>query len=260
MSTPTSEQSAAIGQALLALKRSVDVFDARISKLSIRKDNSGLRSKLDTLRVDIQDQLARLDGRISALQRTTLSPSSKLAATRITGDYADLERRFREAEQSYERRCAQDDQANAFAAADDDDYEQRNAREQMPLVAGSRPSGGALLAQASLTVAAPQVDELEVQYNDALIAERDEDIRHLERETHLVNDLFRKVGSLISDQGQLVDHIETNVQRAQVQVENAGHQLRSANQRSRSWRDCKCWLLLVLAVFAGILTLILVLF
>jgi syntaxin 7 len=46
-------------------------------------------------------------------------------------------------------------------------------------------------------------NDLEVTFNESLIAEREAEIQEIEKGVHLVNDIFVKIGGLVKDQGQL---------------------------------------------------------
>ncbi|KAJ1514341.1 hypothetical protein HMI54_014268 [Coelomomyces lativittatus] len=103
-------------------------------------------------------------------------------------------------------------------------------------------------------LAEPELHEL--RYNDTLISERETEIQQIEQGVLLVNDVFKKIGTLVQDQGQLFDHIETNLQYTQIHLESADHELNRANKRTQKWQRCKCWFLGGLVVFFLLLLLI----
>ncbi|EDO44588.1 predicted protein, partial [Nematostella vectensis] len=60
------------------------------------------------------------------------------------------------------------------------------------------------------------------------IEERERAIRQLEADIVGVNEIFRDLGNMIHEQGEVIDSIEANVETAAVHVETANVQLDKA--------------------------------
>lgn len=69
-------------------------------------------------------------------------------------------------------------------------------------------------------------DEIDLQ----ALEEQERTIRELEDNIVGVNDIYKKLGALVYEQGQTIDSIEANVENASVFVQQGGDQLRSANR------------------------------
>ncbi|CAL8316853.1 unnamed protein product [Merluccius merluccius] len=89
-----------------------------------------------------------------------------------------------------------------------------------------------------------------------LIQERESAIRALESDIVDINDIFKDLGLMVHEQGDMIDSIEANVETADLSVQNATQQLARAADYQRSSRKKICILLVVLAIAAVIIGLI----
>ncbi|KAK8803182.1 hypothetical protein WA588_002333 [Blastocystis sp. NMH] len=86
-----------------------------------------------------------------------------------------------------------------------------------------------------------------LQYNDLIIRERHEDILALSAEMNQVQTVFRDLATMINDQGEMVEDIESNMTSAAEQSKQGVRQVLLAKSQQKSSRR-KCWTLLVLIV------------
>nr|XP_046229453.1 syntaxin-7 [Scatophagus argus]XP_046229454.1 syntaxin-7 [Scatophagus argus] len=89
-----------------------------------------------------------------------------------------------------------------------------------------------------------------------LIQERELSIRQLEADITDINDIFKDLGMMVHEQGDMIDSIEANVENADVSVQSATQQLARAADYQRSSRKKICILMIVLAAAAVIIGLI----
>ncbi|XP_026470383.1 syntaxin-7-like [Ctenocephalides felis] len=82
---------------------------------------------------------------------------------------------------------------------------------------------------------------------------QEENIRQLEHDIRDVNEIFKNLGALVHEQGDIIDSIEASVERTQVFVENGTQQLRQASQYKTKLRKKKLILLLIAIVVLAIL-------
>lgn len=130
--------------------------------------------------------------------------------------------------------------------------------------ASSRVSGGAaeesyregtLVSWESQTQS--QVLDEEITEDDLrLIEERETAIRQLEADIMDINEIFKDLGMMIHEQGDIIDSIEANVETAEVHVQQANQQLSRAADYQRKSRKKMCILILALTIGAVILGLI----
>jgi syntaxin 7 len=119
-------------------------------------------------------------------------------------------------------------------------------------VAAGGPSSPQLLQQQELTRLAPQD---EVDFQEALIIEREEEIRNIEQGVGDLNVLFQQVAQIVTEQGEVLDTIERNVEVVRDDTRGADRELRSAARYQKNARSKACCLLLILAVILTIILL-----
>ncbi|XP_034018120.1 syntaxin-7 [Thalassophryne amazonica] len=89
-----------------------------------------------------------------------------------------------------------------------------------------------------------------------LIQERELAIRQLESDIVDINDIFKDLGMMVHEQGDMIDSIEANVETADTHVQNAQKQLARAENYQRSSRKKICIILSVLVVAGVVIGLI----
>ncbi|KAK9956870.1 hypothetical protein ABG768_014577 [Culter alburnus] len=118
-------------------------------------------------------------------------------------------------------------------------------------------TGGFLSAFQSDTQAQTQRYEENITEEDLqLIQERESAIRQLESDITGINEIFRDLGMMVHEQGDMIDSIEANVSNAEVYVESATQQLNSAAGYQTSFRKKIFILIIVLVVVAVVIGLI----
>ncbi|MEQ2299275.1 Syntaxin-7, partial [Ameca splendens] len=126
--------------------------------------------------------------------------------------------------------------------------------------ASSRLSGGQpedSFGNASPSYAQVQAQSEAITEEDLrLIQERESAIMQLESDITDINDIFKDLGMMVHEQGDMIDSIEANVERADTNVHSGAQQLAQAAQYQRSSRKKICILLIVLAVLAVVVGLI----
>ncbi|KAK7486647.1 hypothetical protein BaRGS_00022048, partial [Batillaria attramentaria] len=92
-------------------------------------------------------------------------------------------------------------------------------------IAGDGYSDQQRLLEDDDRVAKLQAQEVVIEDDLALLREREERIRQLESDVLDVNEIFRDLGAMISEQGEVLNDIEANVERAYSNVETGNEQL-----------------------------------
>jgi t-SNARE complex subunit (syntaxin) len=95
----------------------------------------------------------------------------------------------------------------------------------------------------------------EVDFREALIIEREEEIRNIEQGVGDLNVLFTQVAAMVHEQGEQLDTIEHNVENVRVDTRGADIELRSAARYQKAARSKACCLLLILAIILTIVLL-----
>ncbi|XP_072284813.1 syntaxin-7 [Pyxicephalus adspersus] len=89
-----------------------------------------------------------------------------------------------------------------------------------------------------------------------LIEERESAILQLEEDIRGINEIFKDLGMMVHEQGEMIDSIEANVESADVHVQQANQQLARAAEYQRKSRKKICILIVVLVIVAVVLGLI----
>ncbi|XP_029450267.1 syntaxin-7 [Rhinatrema bivittatum] len=132
--------------------------------------------------------------------------------------------------------------------------------------AGSRISGGfpddghkeaTLVSWEGETLPQTQMQDEDITEDELrLIEERESSIRQLETDIMNINEIFKDLGMMVHEQGDVIDSIEANVESAEVNVQQANQQLARAEEYQRKSRRKICIIILILAIAAVVLGLI----
>lgn len=98
----------------------------------------------------------------------------------------------------------------------------------------------------------------EIQYNEGIILEREEGIKEIEGTVHQVNEIFRDLGALIKEQGDMLDNIESNIENVVVSTTEANTELQEGAKYQKKARTKMCILLIIGIIILAILILVIV--
>lgn len=102
---------------------------------------------------------------------------------------------------------------------------------------------------------APLVAQDEVDFQEALIIEREEEIRNIEQGVGDLNVLFRQVAQIVGEQGEQLTTIAGSVETVHDNTRQADVENRQAARYQKAARNKGCCLLLILAVILTIVIL-----
>lgn len=98
-------------------------------------------------------------------------------------------------------------------------------------------------------------DQDEVDFQEALIVEREEEIRNIEQGVGDLNVLFRQVAHIVSEQGESLNTIVDNVENVRDDTRQADVENRQAARYQKAARNKSFCLLLILGVIMTIVIL-----
>eukprot|EP00887_Chlorella_sp_A99_P006447 scaffold3.g6447.t1 len=221
----------------------------------LRDDVARLGGPADT--VELRHRLADSSARIKALaaefrQRMGQHPAKESSpAQKVLRDFQTL---LRNAERLMET-------AKAREAA------------SLPRPAGAAAAAAAAAAEEEAAAAAGDAEraallevarkqellavEGQLQFNEAIIEERDQAIGEIAGQIGEVHQIFQDLAVLVSDQGQMLDDIEANITRAAERTADATVQIARAERSQRSVRNKWCFLLVVAGAVLLVLLLVL---
>lgn len=99
--------------------------------------------------------------------------------------------------------------------------------------------------------------QMEVSETDVeIMMEREEALRKLERDIVDVNQIFKDLGMMVHEQGDVIDSIEANVEVASASVEQGTDQLRQARDHQSKARKKKCIIITIVVIILALVIII----
>ena len=162
----------------------------------------------------------------------------KYEQTKVSSDFQTALQEF----QGLQRKALEKEKASVSAARAAQDSEPGAAQgEQVQLQ-----------EQAQLSQMAQQD---EVDFQEALIIEREDEIRNIEQGVGDLNVLFTQVAQIVGEQGQNLNTIADNVENIREDTRQADVENRQAARYQKAARNKSCCLLLIMAVILTIVLL-----
>ncbi|KAG0237459.1 hypothetical protein BGW41_008401 [Actinomortierella wolfii] len=222
-----------ISQQVFRISSNVSTIDRLVGFLGTSKDTAEVRQKLHTVTEetrelvkdvgqDIKD-LARYDTSGRKLEHQKLSKDFQ----RVLADFQKAQRQSAEKQREFVDRARHANVRNDYYEEDDADLEEQ------PLIEG---------AQRRMQL---QVVDNELEYNESMIAQREEEIREIEQGIAELNEVFRDLGTMIHEQGSMLDSIESNVMSASMATQTAAEELVKASEHQKSARKKSCYLMII---------------
>jgi len=100
-----------------------------------------------------------------------------------------------------------------------------------------------------------QLSPHELAYQESVIQEREAEIREIESGIHELQEIFRDLGTLVNQQGGMLDNIETNISSVAADTGAASQELTTAAEYQRKAGRRAACLTLILAVVIGVVLL-----
>ncbi|KAL4727679.1 SNAP receptor [Fusarium chlamydosporum] len=217
-----------------------------VNVLGTRKDTPRLRERVHNSMDKTRDMCREIGDGVKRLQTwEDLTKQQKYEQTKVSSDFQAALQEF----QSLQRRALEKERASITAARAAQDGESAEG-------APSDTQLEQLQQQEQRIVLAPQD---EVDFQEALIIEREEEIRNIEQGVGDLNVLFRQVAQIVNEQGEQLGTISDNVERVREDTRQADVENRQAARYQKAARNKSCCLLLILAVILTIVILAIVL-
>ncbi|KAL2160833.1 hypothetical protein VTH06DRAFT_1030 [Thermothelomyces fergusii] len=221
---------------------------AEVGYLGTRRDTPRVRERVHDLLEESRSTFKEVGEGVKKIQSWEIvTPTQKYMQQKLSREFQSSLSEF----QSLQRQALEKQKASVSAA--------RAAVEQE---AGAGGGGGPtsprllqdqdLQQQQELARLAPQD---EVDFQEALIIEREEEIRNIEQGVGDLNVLFQQVAQMVSEQGEVLDTIANNVENVRDDTRVADRELRSAARYQKNARSKACCLLIILTVILTIILL-----
>ncbi|PIA14201.1 t-SNARE [Coemansia reversa NRRL 1564] len=230
-----------------------------VGQLGTSRDTARLRqdihNKMETSRELVKATSTELKS-LSEFQANTSEArrrARRLEQQKLTADFQKVLEQF----QNIQRVSAEitrefvDRAKHAVQAQTDPNYGQEEEyAESTPLLGGQQQQ-----QQQQRRVELAVLDN-DIEYNEALINERESEINEIEQGIVELNEIFRDMGTIVTEQQSLLDNIETNVQSVAVNALGASEELNSASEYQRRSNKTKFCILLFAIIFIIVLLLV----
>lgn len=239
------EISEHIGTNVIKINNAANELTKAMRILGTDRDSVGLRDRIHERAQSTNKIIADTTKSVKRLVRTkNISQSQKFQLERLRNDFEESVKRFTELQKKAAEKVRTSksvrppSQVSAIIDFTDDDEEaliEKERREEQ------------LLRQQEV-----------IEEDTALILEREERIQQLEGDILDVNEIFRELGVMVSEQGDQIDSIEANIETACARVEGGYEQLKKAETYQKRSRKKMCLLLLFLIIIVAVIVIIIV--
>jgi len=209
-----------------------------------RKDNPRVRERIHNLLEETRDMFKSAGEDVKKIQMwDDVTPTQKYKQQKLSRELKSSLAEF----QSLQQKALEKQKASVSAARAAMDQEESGAHP-----ASTEEGQLQLLQQQELVRLAPQD---EVDFQDALIQEREEEIRAIEQGVGDLNVLFQQVAQIVTEQGEQLNTIVDTAEDVRDDTRGADYELRAAARYQKNARSKACWLLLILATIFTIIIL-----
>ncbi|KAI9793493.1 MAG: hypothetical protein M1816_007925 [Peltula sp. TS41687] len=224
---------------LFNLKNSTGKLSNQVALLGTKRDTERVRERVHDLLEDLRASFKEVGEGVKKIQTwEDVGPKQKFYQMKLSQEFQSSLTEF----QTVQRSALEKERAARTAALE----EQQQSGPTSP--EGQR---GGLQEQEHVRLA-PQDD---VDFQEALIIERESEIRNIEQSVGELNELFRDVAHIVGQQGEQLDLIADNVETVRDDTRGADVELRAASRYQRNARTRACCLLLILAVVLTVIVL-----
>jgi len=233
-----------ISQQVFRISSNVSSIQRLVGFLGTNKDTEDVRNKLHDVTEQTRLQIKETSQEIKDLARLDNTHGKKLEHNKLSKDFQKVLVEFQKVQRiSAEKQREFVDRVRYDSARND--YSDEDASES-----GDRP----LIDDSQRRMQLLVVDN-ELEYNESMIVQREEEIREIESGITELNEIFRDLGTMVHEQGSMLDSIENNVTSISMSTHAAAEELTTAAIHQRNARKKSCCLLLIAAVVAGIVVL-----
>lgn len=233
-----------LSQQIFRISSNVSSIQRLVGFLGTNKDTEDVRNKLHDVTEQTRLQVKETSQEIKDLARLDNTHSKKLEHNKLSKDFQKVLVEFQKVQRvSAEKQREFVDRARLSTVRND--YSDEDASES-----GDRP----LIDDSQRRMQLLVVDN-ELEYNESMIVQREEEIREIESGITELNEIFRDLGTMVHEQGSMLDSIENNVTSISMSTHAAAEELTTAAIHQRNARKKSCYLLLIAAFVAGIVVL-----
>ncbi|XP_043287015.1 syntaxin-12 [Venturia canescens] len=245
--------SQTVGTSILKISQNVSSMQKMVNQLGGSTDSQELRNQLH--------QIQHYTQQLSKDTHVHLRDLAALASNSSSSSPGELRQRKMQKERLQDEYTSA---LNSFQAV-----QRLAASKEKEMVKSAKASAGIgtfgekkqetlIELQDNRTQKQIQQQHLQDEQNLRMLEEQEASIRKLETDISDVNQIFKDLGAMVHDQGEVIDSIEASVERTEVFVNEGSQQLRTAATYQNKLRKKKCILVLIGAIALSILIAVIV--
>ncbi|KAL8519713.1 hypothetical protein ACS0TY_010591 [Phlomoides rotata] len=245
--------SRALAAGVFKINTAVAGYKRLVNCIGTPKDTADLRHKLRKTRLQIRELVKETSAELDHVRETNkfteVNATKKIADAKLTKDYESILREF----QKVQLLAAEKEKTSVPPIF--------NSNHQPSHIAGELEISSLNPRQASLLRESNrQVIHManETSLNEAIIEEREQGIREIQMQIGEVNEIFRDLALLVSEQGGLIDNISSNIEGSHSATSQATSQLAKASNIQRSTSSTTCLMLVIVAIILLIIVFVVV--
>ncbi|KAK9454532.1 t-SNARE [Dipodascopsis uninucleata] len=263
-------QANKLSNQLFTLTSNISTLNRLLSMFGSKKDSHEVRERVTNLTEETRDLCKVLGEEVKHLQSwTDVTPSQRFTQQKLSREFTSLLADF----QSVQRQSAEKQRQYIVAArshvpgstqllspgADEQEYaeqqQQLMLQEQLPASQRSSQRQQQQQQQIMRQDNTDLVAQEEINFQNSLIAERELEIQGIEQGISELNEIFRDLGTMVTEQGVMIDNIESNITNVAQSTQNASEELTKASKYQKSSRNKSCCLLFILAIILTVVLL-----
>lgn len=230
------------GSSIQKINSSVSSIEKSVRQIGTASDSENLRNRITSVLHGTNQDVAHTQQSIKRLKELgrTLTKERRLQEERITRQFMETVQRVSKVQQTVASRM------KAYPNL---------PKQQSPQVGDDFSSGEPSSIEAPSMV---QKQEEQLHYDLSLLEERERQVRDIESAIVDVNEIFRDLGAMVTEQGDMIDSIEANVERGSENVSSATQQLEKAQMYQTKARRKQCCIVVTLIVVVILVAVVIV--
>jgi len=251
-SSSTQPMSSSIANEITLLASNITQIESMAKQIGSSKDNAGLRERMNSLLDATRTLSKEVTESVRNFDSKDRGPEKRILQQKLTKDLQHWIQKFQE----------------VYKFATDKDR-------STPVPINRPKTNSSFPVNANYEYNNPQVDyekeslmessrreqfqlQNAVDYHDTIIREREMGIKEIQKSVVEVNEIFRDLGSLVAEQGHMIDSIESNIEMAVDTTTKGTEEITKASNYQRKSRTKLCCLALIIVIILAVVVAIVV--
>lgn len=226
------DKSERIRTSIFTISSNISSLQRFVQAIGTNRDTPELRRQLHEISSSTQELIVKSGGELKSIDSSSIS---RIELQKLGKDFAIVVSRF----QNIQKQTAE--KSREYVAKAKHVIEEEEAAEEKT---------GFGEEQESLL----KMDQ-DIEYSDALINEREQGIAEIEQSIYQVNEIFRDLSTLVTEQQGMIDNIEANIESTANRTGDASFELQTAERYQKKGRNK---LLCILMIFTIVITVIII--